>query len=166
MSRFSFLLVTAMLALAGVVGVAYAQPGERGQKREKMRQRIEDLRKVKLLDILDLKGDQVERFFAVYNRHQDRFHEQQMKIDAAARDLQGAIGRGASDAELGEKTLALRNLIRDLEKTIESRFDELKPILSTKQYAQYVVFEARFRDELQRMIMDRMKKMRRDGLDE
>lgn len=166
MRRVPVLLVMFLVVVVGAFHGVSAQPGDGAPKREKMRQRIEDLRKVKLLDILDLKGDQVERFFAVYNRHQDRFHEQQMKIDAAARDLQGAIGRGASDAELGEKTLALRNLIRDLEKTIESRFDELKPILSTKQYAQYVVFEARFRDELQRMIMDRMKKMRRDGLDE
>lgn len=166
MNRMLIVLAIAILSMLGSSYNLHAQPGDGGPKREKMRQRIEDLRKVKLLDILDLKGDQVERFFAVYNKHQDRFHDYQVKIDGAARELQGAISRGASDAELSEKTNELRKLIRELEKTIESRFDEVKPILSAKQYAQYVVFEARFRDELQRMIMDRMKKMRRDGLDE
>lgn len=166
MNRILSIIIIAILSAVGSSIGAQAQPGDGGPKREKMRQRIEDLRKVKLLDILDLKGDQVERFFAVYNKHQDRFHEFQVKIDGAARELQGAISRSASDAELTEKTNELRRLIRELEKTIESRFDDVKPILSARQYAQYVVFEARFRDELQRMIMDRMRKMRRDGLDE
>lgn len=152
----TFLMVTTMPSMAQM-GM-----GDGPQGREKMRERIEDLRKVKLLDVLDLQGDQVEKFFVIYNKHQAKFREVQDKVDNTAKELQGALGRGASDAELAEKTLELRKQIKELERVIETRFDDLKPVLTTKQYAQYVVFEARFRDELQRMIMERMKKMRRD----
>jgi hypothetical protein len=155
------MLMTFMLVNA-VPSVAQMGMGDGPQGREKMRERIEDLRKVKLLDVLDLQGDQVEKFFVIYNKHQAKFREVQDKVDNTAKELQGAIGRGASDAELADKTLELRKQIKELERVIESRFDDLKPVLTTKQYAQYVVFEARFRDELQRMIMERMKKMRRD----
>ena len=125
-----------------------------------MRQRIEDLRKVKLLDVLNLQGEQVENFFAIYNRNQEKFHELRQEIDSKSKALQGAIEEEASDSELMSKTKQLREAIRQLEKSIESRFDDIRSVLSTKQYAQYVVFESRFRDELQRMILDRMRRMR------
>lgn len=158
------LIVTLMafMLLFTVPSTAQMGMGDGPQGREKMRERIEDLRKVKLLDVLDLQGDQVEKFFVIYNKHQAKFREVQDKVDNTAKELQGAIGRGAADAELAEKTLELRKQIKELERVIETRFDDVKPVLTTKQYAQYVVFEARFRDELQRMIMERMKKMRRD----
>ena len=137
-----------------------AQPEHREQK-ERLRERIDDLRKVKLLDILDLQGSQVEKFFSVYNSYEDKFHAAKEAIDKSSRALQGAIGNGESDAELAKLTAALRDRIRDLEKIIEARFDDSKSVLTVKQYAQYVVFEARFREELQRMILDRARSMRR-----
>lgn len=137
-----------------------AQSRERRGGEERLRERIQDLRKVKLLDVLNLEGDQVEKFFAVYNSYEDKIDEAKQGIDAAARDLQGAIGNDASEAELTKLTSALREQIRTMERLIEQRFDDSKKVLTTRQYAQYVVFEARFREELQRMILDRMRRMR------
>ena len=126
----------------------------------KMRKRIEDLRKVKLLDILNLQGEQVEEFFAIYNRNQAKFHELRQEIDSKSNALQEAIEEGASDSDLELKTKKLRVAVQAMEESIENRFDDVRTVLSTKQYAQYVVFESRFRDELQRMILDRMRRMR------
>jgi Spy/CpxP family protein refolding chaperone len=130
---------------------------------EKMQQRIEDLRKVKLLDILDLKGDQVEKFFAVYNKHQKQHEKLRQDIDAKSKELQVMIEKGAQDAELSIRVEELRKLVRDMGKAMDQRFDEIKSVLSTKQYAKYVVFEARFRDELQRMIIERIKERKRNS---
>ena len=139
---------------------AVSQSRERGQRQEKLRKRISDLRKVKLLDLLDLEGEQVESFFAIYNRYEDKMKAAKEDIDQAARELQGAIGNDASEGELSKLTATLRQKITAMEGLIEERFDESRSVLSTRQYAQYVVFEARFRDELQRMILDRMRRMR------
>lgn len=155
--------ILAALVLGMIPMRSSAQPRGRQEpeeRQERLRERISDLRKVKLLDLLDLEGEQVERFFAVYNRFEDKIQSSKEAIDEAARDLQGAIGNDASGAELGKLTESLRSKIRAMEQLIEERFDESKKVLTTSQYAQYVVFEARFRDELQRMVLDRMRRMR------
>ena len=131
------------------------------QSPEKMRQRIEDLRKVKLLDLLDLQGDQVERFFAVYNDYNGRIESVRAKIEATSKELQSAISSDASESEIKRLTKELRSQLKEATALFDKRFDEVQPILTTSQFAQYIVFEARFRDELQRMIMDRMRKMRK-----
>ena len=161
----TLLLATLLAATASITLpiVANAQPPDRRERQarqERLRERIHDLRKVKLLDLLDLEGDQVEKFFAIYNRFEDKIEEAKEGIDEAARELQGAIGNDASEGELGRLTNALRDKIRAMERLIEQRFDDSKAVLTARQYAQYVVFEARFRDELQRMILDRMRRMR------
>lgn len=133
--------------------------GDHPQKAE-MQKKIEDLRKVKLLDVLDLQNQQVEKFFVVYNKYQKQLSDLRSQIEQQSIALQGAIGNDASEKDLSEKTASLRASIKEAEEAIENRFNEVQPILSTRQYAQYVVFEARFRDELQRMILDRMRRMR------
>ena len=156
------LLLTVVAALA-LPSIADAQPRDRPERRqERLHERIQDLRKVKLLDLLDLEGDQVEKFFAIYNKYEDKIADAKKQIDDAARELQGAIGNDASEAELGKLTSELRDRIRAMEQLIEQRFDDSRKVLTPRQYAQYVVFEARFRDELQRMILDRMRRMRGD----
>ena len=157
-------LAVLVIACFGIQDVA-AQYRQRKSRREapnkaEMQKKIEDLRKVKLLDLLDLQGDQVEKFFTVYNRYQKDMSTLRRQIEEAAIELQGALGNDASDQELDKLTKQLRVKITSLEKAIEGRFDDVRPILSAKQYAQYVVFEARFRDELQRMLLERMRRMR------
>ncbi len=129
----------------------------------KLQKRIEDFRKVKLLDILDLQDNQVEKFFAVYNKHQKRHEQLRLEIDAASKELQHLISTNASEAVLLPKVEELRKLIREMGKEIEQRFDDVKPVLTPSQYAQYVVFESRFRDELQRLIIDRIKQRDQRG---
>ncbi len=160
MKRLLLCSVLGVLILGIIPITSAAQPPGRGERQERLRERISDLRKVKLLDLLDLEGEQVERFFAVYNRFEDKIQDAKEAIDEAARDLQGAIGNDASEADLAKQTETLRSKIRTMERLIEERFDESKKVLTPRQYAQYVVFEARFRDELQRMVLDRMRRMR------
>jgi len=130
--------------------------------RSKMRQRVEDLRKMKLLDLLDLKDDQVEKFFAVYSKHQKRIMELRDEVQTSAKNLQSMLKKGATDAELATATAEVRKNIKQLEQSVEDRFDAIKPVLSQKQYAIYVVFESRFQEELQKLIVDRIKRKHRD----
>ena len=145
------------LAFASVATPLAAQQPNRGMP-EGMREKIEDLRKVKLLDVLDLEGDQVERFFTVYNRYSKEMHDLRLAIDKSSRKLQSAVSNDEDDATVSRQTKDLRKKIKDMGDLIDKRFEDVQPILSTQQFAQYVVFEARFRDELQRMILDRMRR--------
>ena len=156
------IIIGIAFVLASLSVVAQGWGDDKPFDRDKMRQRVEDVRKMKLLDLLDLKDDQVEKFFAAYTKHQKRILELRDEVEKSAKDLQAQLKKGASDAELIASTTEVRKLIKEVEQQIEARFDAVKPVLTTKQYAIYVVFEARFYDELQKMIVERVRRNKKD----
>lgn len=152
------LFTTMMFAFLLIHHVALSQPDPNPAK---MHQRIEEMRKIKLLDVLNLNDDQVEKFFAVYNKHQKNHEMLRKDIDRRSKELQAMIDKGSTDAELAPVVEELRQAIRNMGKSIDARFDEARAVLTPKQYAAYVVFEARFRDELQNLILNRLRKHKR-----
>jgi len=160
MRYLALLSVLALLIVSTDPVMAQRERRHQPPSPEKLRERIEDLRKVKLLDVLDLQGDQIEKFFAVYNKYNNKIDAAKEKIDEKSRELQGAISGKSSDAELKRLTKELRSHMKEMGNLMDQRFDEVQPVLDATQFAQYVVFESRFREELQRMILDRVRRMR------
>lgn len=156
--KISVLFIYLLLGLAG----AWAQEDDFDSPppREKMMQKVEDLRKMRLLDVLNLQGDQVERFFASYNRLQGSVLTTKREMDRLAIDLREATESRNDDATLKSKTDAVVAAMKAFEDAVNRRHAELKPLLSTKQYAIYIAFEARFQEELTRLIMQRARKAR------
>lgn len=131
--------------------------GGSGEGREKMRQRIEDIRKMKLIDVLNLQGEQVEKFFGTYNPLQKKVMESKDAVNSIARDLWRASESSASEAELKSSTEKLDKALRDFEAAINARHDGAKKVLTTSQYARYLAFEALFVDQLTKMIIQQMR---------
>lgn len=156
----TFALLVSLVCLIGSVSAQGWMDDE--PDRDKMVKRVEDLRKMKLLEVLDLKEEQVEKFFAAYNKHTKRILELRDKVQKDAAELQNMIKKGASDADLAGASMSLRNTLKDLGQEYDARFESVKPTLKVNQFASYVVFEARFYDELQKMVMKRLRKHRPD----
>lgn len=131
--------------------------GGSGEGREKMRQRIEDIRKMKLIDVLNLQGEQVEKFFGTYNPLQKKVMESKDAVNSIARDLWRASEGAASEAELKSSTEKLDKALRDFEAAINARHEGAKKVLTTAQYARYLAFEALFVDQLTKMIIQQMR---------
>lgn len=125
------------------------------ERMERMQQRIEDIRKVKLLDVLNLDGTQVERFFGVYNSLQAKVHQAKQSLDKAADALGQANRDNVSADVLTERTNAVLAATSALHAAIDARNAGVRAVLTVEQYARYVVFEARFLEELQRKILKR-----------
>lgn len=157
-------LITALICLANPLMAQVAQDwlNDRGFDRDRMRGRVEDLRKMKLLEVLDLKDEQVEKFFAAYNKHTKRILNLREKVQEDAEELQSMVRKGAPDADLMTASTNLRNTMKALAQEYDDRFESVKPTLKLNQYAKYIVFEARFYDELQKMVMKRLRKNRDD----
>jgi hypothetical protein len=130
----------------------------RKEQREAMRERIEGLRKVKLMDLLELEGAQVEQFFSVYNPLQKAVYQAKAAVDAAVSDLVDADRAKADDATLAAKAALVLERQHALVQAVEARERGVKAVLSVRQHARYVGFEAGFMDELQRMILRRLKR--------
>lgn len=113
---------------------------------------------MKLIDLLDLQGEQVEKFFGTYNRLQHNVITAKDGMDEAARQLHETTTSSPSDADLKTKSDLLLSKMQEFERAINARHSEVRPLLSPLQYAKYLAFEARFQEELQRMILQRARK--------
>lgn len=158
-------LLTAGIATI-MISTMTAQPQPRKEHHEAMLRKVEDLRKVKLLDVLGLQGDQVEKFFGAYNKLQNQVFTAKQSVDNAADEIMKALDRKAAQAELTAKSDALTQKTKELMNAVTARNEGVRPLLSVEQYAKYLVFESRFQEELSRRIMSRARRMHRQGPDE
>lgn len=129
---------------------------EKGEK--PLRERMESLRKVKLLELLDLEGEAVERFFARYTPLQRAVYEAKDALDHAVRSLRMADKDNADDAHMAQRAAEVLRKQEELHRAAERRHTELKSILTPRQYARYVAFEAAFLDDIVRLMMHRIKR--------
>lgn len=123
--------------------------------REDMQQRIEDVRKMKLIDLLQLKDDQVEKFFVLYNSAHQVVLQRLRDMNAAADKLK-RMSRD-NDAGLQQQIDALQKATKDLHAAVEQRNSRMKDVLTLQQYGTYLAFEAKFQEELAKVLLKRAK---------
>ena len=125
--------------------------------------RLEQFKKVRLLEALKLDEETSVRFVTRYNKHQDAMRDVNQKRNALIDQLQAMSKSGAADAEI-DKTI--KDLIGTETKVTEARtkfLADLKDVLSMKQIAQVIVFERNFyrdiRDTIRELAQDRQDRM-------
>ena len=142
--------------------LAYAQP--EGPPPGRPFERIERLKKVRLIEALDLSEDQSVRFFArLHERDETRkamFKEKGESLDKVER-----LVRNHADAKEFEALFSDLTAI-DTKMADENRrfFDGLKDILSAEQRGKLLLFERRFERELRDAMKEAQR--RRHGMEE
>lgn len=123
-------------------------------------ERIENLRKVRLVEILELKEDQSVRFLARMNEH-DAARRSLMKDRGDALDrLERLIRNKADDAEY-EKAFADVAAVDDkIAAERKSFFSGLSDILTPTQRAKMLIFERRFEKELREAMREAQRRRR------
>lgn len=126
-------------------------------------ERLEQYKKIRMMEALRLDEETSLRFFARYNKHQEQLRSIGMKRDSLIDELEAYRRRNSSDADYEKVFKSLVNLGHDGVKERERFLSELKSILSTKQIAEYLIFERRFYQNL-RELMREMQQERRRGM--
>ena len=125
-------------------------------------QRIEQFKKLRLIEALKLDEDTSVRFFAKYNKHEEAVRDINKDRDGLLDQLQGLRKSDATDAEMVK---IIDNLV-SLDKKLSderSRFaEDIKNVLSTKQIADLFLFERNFVRNV-RQLMQEMTQERRQG---
>jgi len=131
--------------------VLFAQPGRAGDAQgggDRPFDRIESLRKVRLVEILELKEDQSVRFLARLNEH-DNARRALMKDRGEALDrLERLIRNKADDAEYQKAFAEVASIDDSLMMERKTFFAGLSDILTPTQRAKMLIFERRFEREL------------------
>jgi len=153
--------VTAIL-IGVFSGQALAQPGGRPFEMRPF-ERLDQLRKVRMIDELDLKEEQSVRFFARLNDF-DKRHREFMKSKHDALDRLEQMIKDSVDAKELEKAFPTIVALEEQMALEKSKFfASLTDILTVTQRAKFLTFERTFDKELRDALREtRKKRMRMD----
>jgi Skp family chaperone for outer membrane proteins len=130
--------------------IAQDQPPTRGPGAE----RIEQFKKVRLMEVLKMDEETSIRFFARYNKYEETLHAIQKDHNALIDQLQKLANSNANNSDIER---AIKDIGMSEEKNLETRskfIEELKNVISIKQVAEYVVFERNFNKNLREIMRD------------
>ena len=125
------------------------------QPKGKPMERIKQIKKMKLLEILKLSEEESNKFLVKYTSWENKIEEQKDLVDKSSDDLFNALKNEAPLEDI--KTLS-QKLLAEQEKFFIMHIEKMKAmkeILDEKNYAKYLVFEDRFFKELTEMMMRR-----------
>ena len=141
-----------------------AQPGQgrgmqrgRGMRDADMQKKIREVKKIKLLEILNMDEESSDKFMAKYSFYDKKIDAEKNKIDESSIKLQDAIDNKSSEIILSERINAMDAIRDNLYRLHKEMSAEMKTILSTEQYAKFIVFEHRFMKRLFKMMNNRRR---------
>jgi hypothetical protein len=155
------ILLLVGLAMAIVGQSALAQPF--GPDGRRPFERIEHFKKVRLIEMLDMKEEQSVRFFARLNEH-DNAKRDMTKEKMNVLDKIERLVRNHADEKEFEKMFAdVSALDEKLTQEDQKFFDGLSDVLSAEQRGQYLLFERQFERELREAMRDIQHRRMRMG---
>ncbi len=154
-------LIVLVVVVAAVGQPLAAQPFQQDDR--KPFERIEHFKKVRLIEILDMKEEQSVRFFARLNEHDNTKRDiTKEKMDVL--DKIERLARNHADPKEFEKLFPdVSSLNAKLFQEDERFFNSLPDILSAEQRGKFLLFERHFERELREAMRDVQRKRMRMG---
>ncbi len=162
-SLFMVILLGALIALGGFQK-SYAQPEEQEPPRGEQQfrnpgERLEQFKKLRLIEVLNLNEEGSVRFFARYNKFQEDQRQIQQERMQVVKELGKLVHDGAKEQDyqpLFDKVFATDQKLLEAKSRF---FNDLKDVLTTEQMAKYIVFEQNFARDV-REIMQELQRER------
>ena len=141
----NWLAATILIGLI-TINVLNAQPPRKAMER------LEQFKKMKLIEMLDMDEETSEKFFVKYNQIDDKHKEKRQELEKTLENLKTAIKYDSSVDELQKLTEKVIKLQKEMHEIHLEKLKAMKSILDKKQYAKYVLFENIFADEVRKRI--------------
>ena len=144
------------VGLLFLIPEAHAQPA----RAENIHDRIQQLRKVRMIEMLDLTEEQSVRFFARLHEFEKETESLQNEKEAGLDKIERLVRNRADSAEFTEvfpQILAVNQTIVDHEKKF---VDGLREILTVEQRGKYFLFDRQFERELRESLNEIQRRRR------
>jgi len=117
-----------------------------------MREKLDQLEKIKLIEALDMDEETTLRFFSRRNEHRMKMDELTNRADEIISQMEVIFksGKVYTEAELKSLINEANNIHSEIDKEKSEFINSLDDILTTEQIAKLIIFERRFKDELRR----------------
>ncbi len=117
-------------------------------------ERVEQFKKIRMMEVLKLDEETSLRFFARYNKFQEELREITVKRDSFIDQLAALRRSNASDGEYEKVFKELTSVEGKMAEERSKFLQELKGVVSTKQIAEYIVFERNFNRQLFQLVRE------------
>jgi hypothetical protein len=125
-------------------------------------QRVEQFKKLRMIEALKLDEETSVRFFAKYTKHEDNLRDINKQRNDLLDRLQGLRDSNGSDEQM-EKVIADLTSLDGKQADERARFlEDIKTVLTTKQVADLFLFDRNFARNI-RQLMQEMARGRREG---
>jgi hypothetical protein len=140
-----------------VILMAVITAGTEAQNRNRMRAhgKIEQLEKIKLIEILGMDEETSIRFFTRHAEFKKVLGENQTRCEKQIDVLNDLVNSGnqTSSTEYKKQLNEFWKLETELLNERKKFYDSLSGLLSDEQVAKLIVFEKQFRDEIRQILM-------------
>ncbi len=125
--------------------------------REDQRKKLEEFKKIKLIEALDLSEDEAVRFFALYNEHQKRVRNIQKERNKVIDQIERLTKDESKfqQKKFEELEERLNTFEQELFRNRVEFHTNIKNVLSPFKVARFYVFEREFMRELNKLLMMR-----------
>jgi hypothetical protein len=154
MNKLLFVLALSFILAASVMAQDFGREDGPHRRRPPM-QKIEELEKIKLLEVLNLDEATSAKFFTRRNQNRIKVFDKLDKVDSVRQSIESEIKRGKNKdiSRIQKLNGDFCNLSMDVEKERIGFIKSLSDILTPDQIGKYIVFERKFRDEIRDMLM-------------
>lgn len=129
----------------------------------KAKQNIAQLKKLKLIETLDLDEQTAEKFFVRYNSEQKKVDEATRAVNESLRQLEQALQKKSAPDQIRQLTDQTLDKRMQLYSAITERYRSVRSVLNEQQYAKFLVFEQRFQEQLRRTILDAKRDAKKEA---
>jgi hypothetical protein len=143
-------IFSGLLVCIATLAAQDEEPAVRGKAAE----RVEQYKKIRMMEVLGMDEQTSIRFFARYNKNVEMMKDLRQRQVHALTEIQKLRKSKASDSEYAKVIAELRSLEDQVNQTKSKYVDELKVVLTNKQLAEYLVFELRFQQNLRELVRD------------
>jgi len=117
-------------------------------------ERVEQFKKIRLMEVLKMEEEASLRFFSRYNKHEEEMRQFEMKRNRLIDQLQMMRERDPQEAELQKLTKEVRATGDEAYRTREKYLDDVSRMLTPVQFADYLIFERAFLRNLRDMMRE------------
>jgi hypothetical protein len=162
MNKLLFILALPIIFAAAVLPQDMKHGQGMGRRRAPMK-KIEELEKIKLLDVLNLDEATSAKLFTRRNQNRTKIWDLEDKINDNLQNIESEVkkGKDADGNKIQKMNEIYMNLSMEVEKEKLSFLRSLPDILTQEQIGKYIVFERKFREEIRDLLMkERVKRNR------
>jgi len=153
-----------VLLLVCMHSLLFGQDGHFGPKDKVAAEKIFQLEKIKLIEVLEMDEETAIRFFARRSELKKATDEIQNKIEEIIKNLEvvDKAGKVYTDNELVSYIRDYNNLHLQMGQRRTEFINSLNDILTYDQIRRLIVFERKFKDELRRALFKERKRFNKE----